>query len=285
MKKVDLITWIFLFSLLPHALLYADENSEGEKLINELLQQLTPQLNKGWPSIAVQSGLDPYENVYDGKISLKCKYGGDEVCGAQASSCKDMWAEIKVRSIGGLASLQFKDLGMTSIDGTSDMKSTTCKYENSANGGNYSYAYWGEGSGKAYLLSGTKLTADISTIKVKVKCNLGGFMGTFKETLYSGSAKCEASQPTGSSNFELCGGSCQSKSPVTVISYMGMESLSLHVKDLSCKVNPNYNPVSWISEMLVPFLKDEITKALTPPIERALNDLFASVNPYPSVCK
>jgi hypothetical protein len=40
----------------------------------------------------------------------------------------------------------------------------------------------------------------------------------------------------------------------------------------------------WIADVAVPALKEQITDAITPSIEDALNDVFAQSMPYPSKC-
>jgi hypothetical protein len=253
--------------------------TDGITVVNGLFSTLTPALNQAWPSVAVESGLDPLKNVWDGTINLGCKYGGDEICGAQASSCKKMYATVDVDTIGGLAYLQFDDLEVDTLNAASG---TSCPYSSSGTSGPYTCSYSGTGSGEAYLLDDTEITAKISSIKVKVKCSFFG--SDFTETLYSGSAKCSASEPSGSATFQYCAGSCQSGSIPAVLSYLTMKDLKLKVDDLSCDVSPNYSPASWIGEILVPELEDEIVAVLTPLIEDALNDTVADFLPFPGKC-
>lgn len=256
-------------------------SNDATQAVNSLLTQLTPLLNKTWPSLAVSSGLDPWNDVYDGSINLGCKYGGDEICGLQASSCKKMYAEVDVSSLSGLAYLQFQDLAVQSIQGVAN-GGQSCPYNPNASGG-YSCSYWGSGNGKAYLVDGQSLKAKISKIKVKVKCN-NFIAGDFTETLYSGSATCTASDPKGSATFDFCGGNCQG-SAMPGLSYAAVDGLDLKVGKLSCDVSPDYSPASWIAEVLVPELEEQIIDAVTPPIEEALNDLFADYMPFPSACQ
>lgn len=256
--------------------------TQGAQVINGLLTQLTPALNKAWPSLAVNSGLDPWNDVYDGSINIGCKYGGDEVCGVQASSCKKMYAEVDVSSLTGLAYLQFEDLAVKTLQAASGTQS--CPYNSKASGGSYACSYWGSGNGQAYLLNGQSLKAKVSKIKVKVKCN-NFIAGDFTETVYSGSATCTASDPKGSATFDFCGGSCASGSTVANLSYTEVDGLDIKVGKLSCNVSPSYSPASWIADVLVPALEDQIVDALTPPIEDALNDLLADYIPFPSTCQ
>jgi hypothetical protein len=255
--------------------------TDGTQVMNALFEQLTPILNQAWPSVAVNNGLDPLKDVYDGSIKLSCKYGGDEVCGVQASSCKKMWAEVDVSSINGLAYLQFENVHVNTLkaaDGTQ-----ACPYSSSASGGSYACSYSGSGTADAYLTGNSQISASIPKVKVKVKCN-NFIAGDFTETLYSGSAKCYASKPKGNSTFDFCGGSCASGSVPATISYAAVDSLDLKVSDLKCDVSPDYSPASWIAEALVPALEDQIVDAITPALEDALNDLFAEYMPFPAKC-
>jgi len=255
--------------------------TDGITVVNGLLSSLTPVLNKAWPSVAVNTGLDPLKNVLvDEKISLKCSYGGDEICGVQAAKCKEEYAQVSVSSINGLAYMQFKDLAMSSL--TANSGTQVCPYSSSASGGAYACSYAGTGSGAAFLVDGQKLTADISEIKVKVKCEIP-YIKTWTETVYSGSAQCTGSDPSGTSQIQVCAGSCSSGS-VANLSYTGLNQLKLKLGDLSCKVSPSYSPVSWIADALVPALKNDIIGAVTPEIQKALNDLVADYMPFPSAC-
>jgi hypothetical protein len=259
---------------------------QGIDVVNSLLTELTPALNNAWPSVAVNNGLDPFEDVYNGKINIGCKYGGDVICGAMAASCKKYYVTINVENIKGISYLQFEDLAVTSLGASSGTK--TCPYSTSASAGSYSCSYSGDGSGSAYLQQGQKLTAKLTDITLKAKCEwFWGDSDTVKVWPASGSgtANCSASKPEGSAFFDFCAGSCASGSPVATLSYAAIDELKIKTTNLSCSVSPSYSPVSWIASVLVPALEDVIIDAVTPPIEDALNDLVTDFLPYPGYCK
>jgi hypothetical protein len=283
MKIKAILTLALSLTVLAEGRLAAEcSTATSLDTVNGLLDALTPALNKAWPSLAVSSGLDPWEDVYDGSINIGCKYGGDEICGAQASSCKKFYVEVDLSKLTGLSYLQFKDLQATTINAAGGTQS--CKYDTKASQGPYTCSYWGSGNGKAYLLDGASLQATISKIKVKVKCD-NFLAGDFTETLYSGSATCKSSQPKGSATLDYCGGSCQSGSPPANLSFLGVDGLDLKLGGLSCDVKPDYSSISWIAEVLVPELEDQISDAVEPTIEDALNGLLNDFIPYPSACK
>lgn len=256
-------------------------DSEGTSTINSLLTSLTPVLNAAWPSLAVSSGIDPLTNVLSNEqVPLKCSYGGDEICGVQAAACKKEYAEITVSAINGLSYMQFKDLAVNALTAR---PGTTCPYSSSANGGPYYCSDSGVGGGSAYLVNNGQITATLSKIKVKVQCEVPVINQKFTETLFSGSARCTGTGPSGGASFTFCGGSCQSEAAAN-LAYAGVYGLDLKLDHLSCDVSPSYNPVSWISDAIVPTVKDDIVKAITPPLEDALNDLLADAVPYPAKC-
>lgn len=256
-------------------------STDGAVVVNGLLASLTPVLNKAWPSVAVSTGLDPLKDVLeDQKVSLKCSYGGDEICGLQAAKCKEEYAQVTVSNIQGLSYMQFEDLVMSSL--TAGSGTRACPYSGSAGGGTYDCSYSGTGTGGAFFLNNAKLTADISEIKVKIKCEIP-YIKTWTETIFSGSAQCTGSDPEGTGKFQLCAGSCSSGAAAN-LSYAALNELDLKLGSLSCNVSPSYNPVSWIGEALVPAIKDDLVKAVTPEIQKAVNDLVADYMPFPSAC-
>lgn len=283
MKIKAILTLALSLTVLAEGRLAAECSTAASlDTVNGLLDALTPALNTAWPSLAVSSGLDPWKDVYKGKINIGCKYGGDEICGLQASSCKKFYVEVDLSKLTGLSYLQFKELQATTTNAAAGTQA--CKHDTKVSQGPYSCSYWGSGSGKAYLLSGAALQATLSKLKVKVKCN-NFLAGDFTETLYSGSATCKSSDSKGSATLDYCGGACQSGSPAANLSYLAVDDLELKLGKLSCDVKPDYSTVSWIAEILVPELKDTIANTVEPTIEKALNDLLADSIPFPSACK
>ena len=248
--------------------------------VNELLDQLTPALNQAWPAIATQEGLDPWKDVWSGKIDIGCKNGGDEICAVELGACDSFYVQLSVDELTGLAGAEFYDLALTV--GEVAEAGGICQYDDKVHDDHYTCGYSGQFKAKARL-DDTKLKADIGEIKVKVKCE--SLWGSYTTVLYSGSADCTASQLEGTGVADYCGGSCISGTPHANFAYLGMDSLDLGAGSLSCDVKPDYDPVSWIAEIVVPELEDEIIDAVTPPIRNALDDLLESLVPFPSGCQ
>jgi hypothetical protein len=92
------------------------DTAPGDELVNEVLDELTPQLNAAWPGVAVNTGLDPLTPVWAGTINVGCSAAGDELCGLQASSCVKEYVDISVQSLTGLQYLQFSNLDVRTLD-------------------------------------------------------------------------------------------------------------------------------------------------------------------------
>ena len=123
--------------------------SDGESIVQGLLDDVIAPFNAAWPAICEASGLDPFDNVFDGSVNLGCGLGdlGNTVCGLQASSCKSMWADVDVSQITGLENLDLTSLTVTS---TNASDGTSCPYKSSAvDGTSFSCSYYGEGTGTA----------------------------------------------------------------------------------------------------------------------------------------
>jgi hypothetical protein len=88
-------------------------------VVNDVLYQLTPELNAAWPSVAAQLGVDPLEPALaPTDIDLGCEYGGDEYCGIHGGACHRFWIDnFSVPTLTGLGSLQFQDLRVAFING------------------------------------------------------------------------------------------------------------------------------------------------------------------------
>jgi hypothetical protein len=270
---------------LPTAAPRADTPTSADAITitNKLLAELTPVLNEGWGPLAAKLGLDPYQNVWmGGKVQLKCKYGGDEICGLQASSCEKMWAEIDVKTLTGISYLQFDQLAATSANVA--IGNQVCPYESKADSGLHSASFSGDVNARASFKSGGRFVVDVSKIRVRVECNALGGLKKFKETAYSGSATCTGRVPKGSGTLKYCSGTCASGQVPANLGYTEVGDLDINVSDVSCNLKPDYNPASWIGEALVPAVESAIVNAVTPPIEHALNDLFAANLPYPGPC-
>jgi len=257
-------------------------STSGTSIVNGLLTSFTSVLNTAWPSAAVSAGLDPLKDpMVNKKVNLSCKDGGvesgDTICGLQAAKCKEEYAVVTVSSLDGLAYLQFEDLVMSTV--TAEAGTQTCPYA-PAGGGAYACSYSGPGTGKAYLLNHEVITANMSEIEVKVKCES---FKTWTETVFKGSAKCTGSDPDGAGTFQACGGSCASGSAAN-LSYAGILKLDLKLGKVSCNVSPSYNPEKWIVDSLAPAIEKDLVNAVTPSIERAINNLAGKYMPFPSTC-
>lgn len=260
--------------------------------INQLLTTLTPTLNEVWPKFATKEGLDPMASVYTGDINLGCKNGGDELCLTTVvyPLCKKFYAHVKVTDLTGLSKLQFSSLAVTGLSTSEGAHS--CAYGDAPYSGNFLCSYQGTGTGKASLPSDKWLGVSVPEIKIKTKCAadiLGVTQTTETFVRWSGSATCHAKKPSGTAEFGWCGGSCTSRNPAEVLASAEMTKLKLAVQDLSCDVKGDWfgdaNSLAWISEILVPEMKDDVAKALEGPIMRVLNDVIEDIVPFPDVCK
>lgn len=253
---------------------------EGTEVLNTLLTEITPPLNTAWPSLAVKVKIDPLEDAFD-DFSIPCKYGGDELCGLQASKCDKVTASFDHSTVNGLAYLQFSDLVATSLQGTSGTQS--CRFNPKASGGTYACSYTGTGSGTGNLVSNSKVSVTLSKLKVKVKCKVPVVNKTFKEEVFSGKATCEA-KAKATTDYNFCGGSCGAGDSKGTLSYFGLSNLDVKISSVDCDISPKSNPLSWIGEGLASPLKDKLAGPIETAVRKGLNSWIAENLPFPGKC-
>lgn len=270
----------------------------GTDVVNDLLNQLVPKLNDDWPSIVASGGLDPWNDVWSGQISLHCSWGGDEMCplvNPEKAECKKMWADVTVDKLTGLSKLIFDDATANSV--TPSDGSKQCSYPTNKGGtppaGAYSCSYEGTGLGNVSFPNDTGMTAKLTDIKIRVKCKDPIFGDTSDYTLVNGSSTCTVKDPAGSGDFNFCAGSCDtSRTNVPeVLSYAEVTALKIKAKSLSCQ-SDLYCDVSvgclllspyidTIVDAIIPSLKDTLITLLTPTIQQEINVLVKEEVPLP----
>jgi hypothetical protein len=264
--------------------------SDGETIVQGLLDDVIAPFNAAWPSICEATGLDPFDNVFDGSVNLGCGLGdlGDTVCGLQASSCKSMWADVDVSQITGLENLSLTSLTVTSTDATSG---TTCPYSSKAvDDTSFSCSFSGEGTGDA-ALSGGDLSADLSSIEIRVECDALGGLDDFKETIWEGHATATAKSGTATADVKYCAGICSVDSGLASLVYLGMSNLKLKLDGVSVDIVTDGSSYDIdeqiedeIADQIADALKVDIENAIAPVISEALNDEVKEILPLPSSC-
>lgn len=253
---------------------------DGTQVINTVLTDLTPPLNTAWPSLSVKVKIDPLKDALD-NFNIPCKYGGDELCGLQASECDKVTASFEHSTVNGLAYLQFSDLKTTAVKGA--LGTQACPFNPKASVGTTACSYSGSGSGKGDLIGSSKISVTLSKLKVKVKCKVPVVGKKFTEEVFSGKATCEA-KAKATTQFNFCGGSCSAGDSKGAISYFGLSDLDINVSSVSCDIDPKSNPLSWVGEGLASPLKDELADAIAPAVRKGLNSWIAENLPFPGKC-
>lgn len=263
--------------------------ADGEATVQTLLDDVIAPFDAAWPTIAKDTGLDPFDNVYDGSVDLGCGLGdlGYTVCGIEGSSCVKMWADVDVSQITGLEDLSLTTLTVTSTTATDG---TSCPYSSkSVDGTSFGCSYSGEGTGTGEL-TGT-LTADVSSIEIRVECDLLGGLDKYKDTLWSGHATATATGGTATADLKYCAGLCSVDSGVASLVYLGMDDLKLDLHDVSVNIVTDGSDVDIdaaladeIGDIIADSLKSSIEAALSPVITEALNDEVDEILPLPESC-
>jgi hypothetical protein len=253
---------------------------EGTQVLNTLLTELTPPLNTAWPSLAVKVKIDPLQDALP-DFNIPCKYGGDELCGMQASQCDMVTASFDHSTVNGLAYLQYSDLVAASLSGTSGTQA--CPFNPKASGGAYACSYAGAGSGSGNLVGNSKVSVTLSKLKIKVKCKVPVVGKTFKEEVFSGKATCEA-KAKATTGYKFCGGSCAAGDKKGTLSYFGLSDLDVKISSVDCDISPKSNPLSWVGEALASPLKDKLEGPISSAISKGLNSWIAENLPFPGKC-
>lgn len=254
--------------------------TDGAPVVNDLFTALTPVLNAAWPAASKAAGIDPLV-VGKLKVDIPCKYAGTELCAAQAGKCDWMKLYLNVNSITGLSYLQFSNIVMQSLTATVGNKE--CKFAKKPF--NNSCSFQGTASGAA-ALSGGDIVINAKDVELRLRCTYGGVFPADESKVWPNSGKatikCTANKVKGSASMPTCAGLCASGSPASAIEGMEVSDLVIKNDDLKCDVKPDYSPVSWIAEALIPELEEKLISAVTPPIEKALTGVLNDYIPYPT---
>ncbi|MBY0276701.1 hypothetical protein K2Z84_15275 [Candidatus Binatia bacterium] len=263
--------------------------ADGEATAQTLLDDVISPFDAAWPTIAKATGLDPFDNVYDGSVDLGCGLGdlGYTVCGIEGSSCVKMWADVDVSQITGLEDLSLTSLTVTSTTATDG---TSCPYSSkSVDDTSFGCSYSGEGTGTG-ALTGT-LTADVSSIEIRVECDFLDGLDKYKDTLWSGHATATATGGTATADLKYCAGLCNVDSGVASLVYLGMDDLKLDLHDVSVNIVTDGADVDIdaaladeIGDIIADSLKSSIEAALSPVITEALDDEVDEILPLPESC-
>lgn len=280
-----------LVALLPAGGAHAQQCSvsDGESIVQGLLDDVIAPFNSAWPAICEATGLDPFDNVYDGSVNLGCGLGdlGHTICGLEASSCKSMWADVDVSQITGLENLALTAITVTSTDAGSG---TTCPYKSSAvDDTSFSCSYSGEGTATA-AVTGT-LTADLSNIEIRVECDALGGLDKFKETIWQGHATATATGGTATADVKYCSGVCSVDSGLASLVYLASSDLKLKLTGVSTKIvtdGSSYDIDAQLADEIADTIADELKSvleaAIAPTVSEALNDEVDEILPLPSSC-
>src|SRR5581483_6824649 len=263
--------------------------SDGESIVQGLLDDVVTPFNDAWPAICQATGLDPFDNVYDGSVNLGCGLGdlGNTVCGLQASSCKSMWADVDVSQISGLENLAVTSLTVTSTNANSG---TSCPYKSSAvDDTSFSCSYSGEGIGDAALTG--SVSAYLPSIETRDECDAPGAQDKLKEQIWEALATATATGGTATADLKYCAGICSANSGLASLVYLGMSDLKLHLTGVSTDIvtsGSSYDIdeqlADEIADQIADGLKSVIESAIAPVITQALNEEVDEILPLPSSC-
>ncbi len=255
-----------------------------------LLTDFVAPFNKAWPTVAVDTGIDPLKNVYDGSVNLGCGLEGigDAYCGVQASSCSEFYADVDISEIDGLSNLSITSL---TLETQNQQAGTVCPYYTSGPYPVQSFgcSLYGTATGNVKLNGQAKIV--VSSIALKAKCALVG-VENYTETLWSGSVTCTASGGTGTvQTAEYCGGLCSVNAGLAALDYLKARDLKMNLTGINCKVNTSDVVYAPIADVLDPILSETadllgktIEEAAAPAVKTALNNLVAQIMPVPATC-
>lgn len=257
---------------------------DATQRMNQAFASFTPVLNRRWPEYVEEEELDPWKDVWAGKIDIGCKSGGDEVCGFHSKplagmiyTCKSFFVKLNVKSLSGLAALEFRDLGVESLDSSSS--EPPCK-KSSLFQPNCGYS--GKGDGSADLRDSGQLKAKLRDVLLKAKCKLDGLVNQ-DFVVYQGKADCVGKQPDGKAEFSWCSAAC-SFVPEPVLQSLELDTLKLHLKTLDCDFTGDWgfkfkDP---IADEIIEKSKDGLVDALSPIVKKEINSMVAGLLPFPS---
>ncbi|HEX6862543.1 MAG TPA: hypothetical protein VF414_07005, partial [Thermoanaerobaculia bacterium] len=268
----------------------AGSEGRGEKIAQDLLDDFVPEFNELWPTLAVEEGLDPYDDVYDGPVSLGCdSYGiGDGTCAVLTDEiyplCSELYADVDVSQLDGLSGLEITSL---KLETTNQQVGTSCPYDSGAvKDTSFRCSLYGTSGADVELTSQAKVV--VSSIKLKIKCT--NHFEDHTEQLWAGNATCTAKGGTATAKVDYCGGICSRDSGVASLVALKASDLEMKLTP-ACNVNTtdvDYPPIDEALDELLSetadLLGSIIVDAVAPAITSALNDLVKEVLPLPAAC-
>ena len=127
------------------------------------------------------------------------------------------------------------------------------------------------------------MTVSLEGMAVKAKCKT--IAGTKTYTVWQAHAHCSISDLNGNASLNQCAGTCSSGNPLAAIEGLQIASLHLSAKSLKCDVSQAIpTGFTTLISLIVPALKNQVIKALTPPIQNALNGMIPAYVPFPGTC-
>lgn len=259
----------------------------GAQIAQDLLDDFIPVFNQLWPTIAVNEDIDPFNDVYEGDVSLGCGLEeiGNTICDMELGDCEDFYAHVNVSQIDGLSKLQLTSL---TLETTNQQFGTSCPYDsNAVDGTSFECSLYGTSAADVKLTAQAKVV--VSDIEIKVKCNT--IFGDETEPLWNGKATCTVSGGTATAKVEYCSGVCSLSPGVSSLVALKASDLKLDLTGVDCKVTTTdlfYDPLEPFLDPVLSELADllasTIEDAVAPSISDALNDLVKEALPLPAAC-
>uniref|UniRef100_A0A7S2W7K3 Uncharacterized protein n=1 Tax=Mucochytrium quahogii TaxID=96639 RepID=A0A7S2W7K3_9STRA len=221
-----------------------------------VMPPLINAFNSAWPQLAASSGIDPLTGVSIPNVDIPCKYGGDEICGLQASSCDKSWVQMDFNYLNGLGDLEIASYNL----GTIDTNTSSCDSNSLPAGA--SCGYHATPAMTADLISGGKLEANLQNLKFKVKCK-DAFGSKFDETIASfSSVTCKSTDATATMDSSVCGSNCNIFSAsVSNLKISSSTKVTCDVSGLS----------SSIVDLVVPTIQSTLFNVVEPIAESEMN--------------
>jgi hypothetical protein len=264
----------------------------GETIAQDLLDDFIAPFNKAWPLIAKDEKLDPFNDVYDGKVDLGCgpDHVADTLCAALTDGiypvCSEVYAEVDVSQIDGLSNLEITSL---TLETANELIGTSCPYDsNAVDDTSFRCSISGTSTADVKLTAQAK--AVVSSIKLKVKCS-DPILGDVTDDLWTGNATCTSSGGTASAEVDYCGGVCSRDSGLSSLVALEASDLKMKLTNIDCDITTTdiiYAPIEpYLDEILsdtADLLGSTIESALAPSVTSALNDVVKEVLPLPDDC-
>jgi len=245
-----------------------------EPKVDILVEGLVKDFNKAWPKMVVDAGLDPWNDVWVGKITIPCKYFGTYYCPLYFGSCISSWIKINDLKLQGLSNLLIQTpLESVTVDTGScstGSQSAVCSFRSSL-------------PVTAILPASTALVGIVEDTKFKVKC-IDFFGHVFEKTpLVLDKVKCSATNAKAHADVSFCTGDCGS----------GLSIYSAKVKNLKIDSSTKFkcdtdfpNLTDELINLIVNALEEELYKVVQPVIQdlaqSEINKLIG--DGYPNPC-